>query len=709
MSLEKHNFAFGDFVLDPEEQVLFRHDKPVSITPKAFQLLLILVQNRGHLVEKDRLIGHIWPDSFVEDGNLAVAMNQLRKILDDRAQDPAFIETVPRRGYRFVAEVRDTGQNGQVVQHDVAAIEPLVSVTPRFFASSMVRVLSVILVVTLILGSAWFVRTRFLMERSIDLIAFRSEKLSTTGKVSHAVISRDGKNVFYTNVADDDRQSVWLRQLDSTNNVQIIPPSDDFYYGLETSPDGRFLYFVRRPLHEERQGDIFRVSIFGGIPVKVIDAAQGWMSISADGSLISFVRCERRVEENCSLWIADADNGANERKIAARPKPFRIADNEISPDGRSVVFAAGQSENSGSEFGLVKIDIASGAERPLTSEKFFNIKGLAWPSKGNDLIVAASRVPNQMFRLWRISGTSGEVRSLSQDSESYNELSVDDEMSRLVSVTTRPDFQAVLYSMDGSVASHVLADASKVEFANDGQMLISSAMSGNQEIWCMNRDGSGQRQLTNDPSDDTDPLIDSKLNTIFFASNRTGSLQVWRMNLDGSDPAQVTHNDGGFPNFVTADGRWLYYHHGISRTLWRIDRSSGEEEEVIGPGKYRWAISSDGELVAFASGGGARPSIDVVSLKDKHLLRSLTVGSEDAKLGEIAWLPDGSGIAFILADNEFRHSKLWTQSLNGDGPKLLADLGDEHVDHLKISRDQRSFAVVRGDWRHDAVLLRGVR
>jgi DNA-binding winged helix-turn-helix (wHTH) protein/TolB-like protein/Tfp pilus assembly protein PilF len=107
MSLEpQHFYRFGDFQLDPFERELRRNGTRVPLTPKALHLLSILVENHGHIVDKEKLIGEIWADSFVEDGNLAVNATILRKALDDDANAPTFIETIPRRGYRFIAEVR---------------------------------------------------------------------------------------------------------------------------------------------------------------------------------------------------------------------------------------------------------------------------------------------------------------------------------------------------------------------------------------------------------------------------------------------------------------------------------------------------------------------------------------------------------------------------------------------------------------------------
>jgi DNA-binding winged helix-turn-helix (wHTH) protein len=103
MSLETNGFEFGEFLLDTKEKVLWRAGKPVAITPKTFQLLLALVENHGRLVEKDELMRTVWADSYVESGNLTFTINLVRKALGDEKQNPRFIETVPRRGYRFIA------------------------------------------------------------------------------------------------------------------------------------------------------------------------------------------------------------------------------------------------------------------------------------------------------------------------------------------------------------------------------------------------------------------------------------------------------------------------------------------------------------------------------------------------------------------------------------------------------------------------------
>ena len=99
-------YQFGPFTLSARERVLLRDGVPVSLAPKALDILLVLLRNSGHLVGKDQLMAEVWPATYVEESNLTQNISILRKVLDDGGNDASCIETVPRRGYRFLPNVR---------------------------------------------------------------------------------------------------------------------------------------------------------------------------------------------------------------------------------------------------------------------------------------------------------------------------------------------------------------------------------------------------------------------------------------------------------------------------------------------------------------------------------------------------------------------------------------------------------------------------
>ena len=203
----------------------------------------------------------------------------------------------------------------------------------------------------------------------------------------------------------------------------------------------------------------------------------------------------------------------------------------------------------------MEVNLENGAERELTKEKFFNIRGLAWLPENSGLLITASRIPTKQFRIWQVSFASELVQPLTKDSENYAELSLDKEAANLVSTQVSQNHHLSVLNRENLSNPRILADASRVTFAPDGKIFFASLMSGNDEIWSINADGSGQRQITNDTADDTDPIVSANNNAIFFNSNRTGNAQVWRMDLDGSNQIQITRNEPGSPVFVSPDAQ----------------------------------------------------------------------------------------------------------------------------------------------------------
>lgn len=123
----QHLYEFGPFRIDSAERLLLRDGHPVPLTTKAFDTLLVLVEKRGHLVDKNEMMSAVWPDSFVEEGNLAVTISMIRKALGDEGSERRFIQTVSKCGYRFVADVRVVAPQSETPSPVVtaAALRPI--------------------------------------------------------------------------------------------------------------------------------------------------------------------------------------------------------------------------------------------------------------------------------------------------------------------------------------------------------------------------------------------------------------------------------------------------------------------------------------------------------------------------------------------------------------------------------------------------------
>src|SRR5216110_1521055 len=121
----KHFYDFSTYRVDESERLLLRGDEVVPLTPKAFEMLLVLVESRGHVLTKEELMKRVWPDTIVEEANLSHNIYKLREALGKGRNGEKYIETVPRRGYRFVAKVtkrQDRGADLIVEEHSRAHI-----------------------------------------------------------------------------------------------------------------------------------------------------------------------------------------------------------------------------------------------------------------------------------------------------------------------------------------------------------------------------------------------------------------------------------------------------------------------------------------------------------------------------------------------------------------------------------------------------------
>jgi DNA-binding winged helix-turn-helix (wHTH) protein len=115
-SLINHFYRFGEFTVDADQRVLLRHGQPLLLAPKVLETLLTLVENSGRIIEKEELMKRLWPDTFVEESNLTYCIVQLRKTLGDEARHPRYIETIPKRGYRFIVDVEEVLSDTGIVK-----------------------------------------------------------------------------------------------------------------------------------------------------------------------------------------------------------------------------------------------------------------------------------------------------------------------------------------------------------------------------------------------------------------------------------------------------------------------------------------------------------------------------------------------------------------------------------------------------------------
>ena len=266
-------YEFGAFRLDPDEQLLLRSGQPVPLTPKAFDLLVYLVQRQGKLVQKFALMAALWPDTSVEEANLAFQISSLRKALGEGAEGEALIQTVPTRGYRFVGSFASVPEGADATRDGAGG-----PVARRRRTSLLALITAIVLLVSV--AAAW------LLLRSVrhaepapppHVVPFAALE----GPRGHPTFSPDGEQVaFEWNGARHDNSDIYVTLVGSSDIRRLTtdPAADS---NPTWSPDGRQIAFLR----ERPDGTTIQlVSPLGGADRKLGDFrgadSIGWSSDS---------------------------------------------------------------------------------------------------------------------------------------------------------------------------------------------------------------------------------------------------------------------------------------------------------------------------------------------------------------------------------------------------------------------------------------------
>lgn len=693
-------YEFAGFHLNTTEKTLSKNGEPLPLTPKAFETLLVLIENRGKILSKEELMSQIWKDSFVDENNLAFNIKTLRRTFGDEANNPKIIETIPRRGYRFIAQVKENSTHDNLSSK---SLEPQKSGGKKYLTAAF----TILFLASFVLG-AWIVKDKFLYPESKFPVLSRNfevEKLTTSGNSRLAVISPNGKYMLYTNILEG-KNSLWIQEIEKGNNVQLIAPSEEGYTGGRFSNSGDSIFFVKQ---SNNVPTIYRISVHGGIATKIADQSEGWIGLSPDDKQISFVRYNKSDNNSCALMIADTD-GKNERKLAEVNTPFAFWVNDWSPDGKTIAVASGNSENGGKDISLNEIDVETGKERPITPQKFFVIKDIQWLPDNYELLVTGSLKFGDKHSIFKISRTTGEVTQLTKDSSGYLSLSLNKDADKLISTHVESDFHLYFGSIkDSNFQKRFVKAEGSFVFTKDNKIIYSSDSGGNSDIWSINSDGSDQKQLTVENSVDFAPVLSNDQRFIYFTSNRTGEHQVWRMNLDGSNLLQITKNEGGYPLYATQDGNYLYYQNSKTKQIWKTSLSSGEESLYSEKLGYFNAFSPDGKNLAYLHRDKETKEvkISIIDTETKDLLKTFPMAEKNLTAYNLRWTNDGKSLTYITFSKNSKDLG-WRQNLNEEKPSLISKLGDE-VSDFSLSPDNENFAHISGTWKHDAVLIKGLK
>ncbi len=714
--VSRHIFEFGEFRLDTSRRLLLKNGEVVSLTHKAFETLALLVENRGRIVEKDELLRDIWPDTFVEEGSLARNISVLRKALGEGPSDHQYIQTIPKQGYRFVAAVREEieptidriFESEEPNANGAEAFETAGTSTRNYMPYAIAGGVLAALAVTLVAGYFAILPPPI---GSIKPSSMNVTRFTSAGKAMDAAISPDGKYVVYV-INDGGRQSLWVKQVASGSEVQIVPPADVNFQGLAFTSDGNYVFYnIWDKVHV---GEIYRIPVLGGSPNRVVNDVMPSMSVSPDDREIVFVRSIATANE--SVLIAARTDGSGERILSeiGQYKKGWFGGPAWSPDGKWIAFALGGVGEQGQSFvELARIPSQGGEPQIVSDRRFLGIGTLTWHSNGRDLILTASdqlQMPNQ---LWRLNTATGEATRVSNDLAGYNGLSLTADSRSLV--TTQGDFQSNVYVGSESADSNWRRLTSgryeglNVTWTPDGRLVYVSQESGSDDLWIMNPDGSGRKRLTADPSIDANPTVTKDGKTLVFVSLRSGVPHLYKMSIDGGDAVQMTNGTGEWAPLASPVEPFIIFQSANHRGIWKMDLNTGEQTRLNDRFSYSPAFSFDGKRIVynFWDDGGKPEQLRQAYLDldtgKQIVLPSVpkTAVRHDSQV-MLRWAPDGRSYTYI--DDRDGVSNIWRQPLDGSPAQKVTSFNDSYIYTFDWSSDGK-IAAARGSYAFDVVLI----
>ncbi len=644
---------FSVFEVNLRAGELRRNGFKLKLQEQPFQVLATLLERPGKVVTREELRARLWPeDTFVDfDHSLNAAVRRLRDTLGDSAETPRFVETVARRGYRFIAPVDGS-----------AGIRtPTATEKPRLYRQwPVLAAISILLLVGIIAG--------FHAGRHFAVLPTIQEKRLTANPIDTPVlsglISPDGKYLAFA-----DKTGFYLRQVDTGETHPLSLPKNFDAQPAAWFPDGSHLVatWVAGP---QEPASLWEVSSMGGTPRRLTESGHD-PSVSPDGSQIAFVRGSLGVPE---IWLMKSDGENAQKLIGQEEMPFGAV--AWSPDGKRIAYY-----QSAYHFGMMPfdnriktLDLATRKTALLLSDPHLG-PGLAWTRPGRLIYAMTEAPPNQNdSNLWslpidartgratgsasRITRQPGYIRSVTVTADGKKlsmmkfdwqpdvyiakleargtrlttpqRLTLDDRMDFPFSWT--PDSKAVFFDSDRDGTFHVYKQAIDSAVA---ELLIGGdeSLSGPR----LNPDGTMLIYLANAKNGDSATVH-----------------HLMRLPLAGGPP-QLILDAAGIMNQQCArlpSELCIFSEIAPGReTFFQFDPIRGTPRELTwatiedrDPYNFNWSLSPDGEFLAIAKKEGVQkePYIRVLSIRD-HTQRIMKVQTW-AGIASIDWAADGKSL-----------------------------------------------------------------
>jgi serine/threonine protein kinase len=536
---------------------------------------------------------------------------------------------------------------------------------------------------------------------------FAIENLSNNGHTTLAAISPDGK--YLAQVMDENGlQALQLRHIQTGSNTQIVAPAATRYLGIAFSPDGSYLYFVRRDEEEHTISILYQAPVLGGTPRALIRDVDSPVALSPDGQHLAYLR-EDHDSPTFDLLIAKSDGTPERALFKSMPLASDSYTLAWSPDGKTIAIPIVQPtpDDLG---GFLAIDVATGARKNFADSHEKVSYDPVWLPDGTGLLITTAEASSGHLQrqLGIVNSAQGTYRAITADTNSYTRPSIAANFQSFVAtqVQLRTDFSLASANSPQDAHSLVLSSKQTIwrwDWMPDGKLLVPQG----GEVRIINPSG-GESLLFSDSKEVPDQVASCGGGKYWIVRiiGRSGkaSVNLWRVDSTGGNQFQLTHGTSEAEPSCSSDGKWVYYvDRADGNNLKRVSIDGGTPEVVLKTGVGLYSLSRDGKSIL---------TTEVREFDHKLMLRVDSTETHQTEYHDIdqraqegmKFMPDGKNVAYVVREKGV--DNLWMQPLDGSSHKQLTHYTADRIGSFGYSPDGAKLAIERVHVESDAILFR---
>ena len=569
----------------------------------------------------------------------------------------------------------------------------------------------------LIAAAGYGVYSIFRRPAAMPFQNFSVNQVTTSGKAALAAISPDGKYVLSVQ-NDNGLQSLWLRNVPTASDTQVVPPSASTYASLRFSPDGNYIYFRKAQNTVNSDYNLYRAPVLGGTPQTVVRDIDSEVTFSPDGKRMAYVRANDPELGKYRILTADL-SGNNEKILLISSSPDIPTVLTWSPDKSELALSLVQPEQALGGIDLLNID--TGKTRRFETFNDRLTDELTWLPDGRGILALFQQAGPDFSRqqIGFIPASGGSPQPITRDANRYVTLTVSADGKAIATVQQKTTEN--LYLLSGAGAQNAGIEplfsegqvVGSFDWAPDGSLLVSDG----PHLTRVSADGKNRSQLIVDPSAGIFDIAPCGNDHMIFSWAFHGGENVaslWRANPDGSNPTRITNGKLDVGAICSPDEKWVYYFDRAQRQLARMPLDgSGKSEPVPGSGvpnsflSAGMALSTDGKMLGYVLS-----IVDPKTQNGSEMIALLQIGDAAPRLltphpgiarGGLQFTADGKAVAYPVHQNGV--DNIWVQPLDGSPGRQITHFDSQQINFFRWSPDGKTLAILRSHSESDVVLL----